>query len=783
MQDARLIMLATLLACGCGDGLATDESDPLSTSSSSSPTTSTEDSDTTGGPLDATDSESTRGVGETILSESSNSDGSTTSTGEDGSDSTTGMMADECVEDRDCSAENCELPFCDVGVCSTVPDPSDECAPFEGMLAYWAPNGMMRVDPATGFVEPDAQEGLHPRTFTGSSIRHVAVDPATGHFIVDNLLRIDPTEGQAIRFSTMIRPLLGRTFHPTTGALWGVISTEGLSEIDTSTGSASQAPVPLTVGPETVQPQALAFAGTGALFAAHDGELYEVDLLTGVLSSAIVLPVDAVSLVHNPAEDVFYCAAGDAERVYRIDLETSAVDAVDIPGLPETSRLALDPVLGTLYGFDASGGLDLARTFHTIDVSTQTWSTGRRFGVVEVLGLAYHAESDRVFVSSENELYSVDREAQVFDRIGTIDPPVTRIAFGAEGALYGVHSGSFTVDGQIVSIDPVTATTTPVATIPSGDYGALAFDSGSGLLFSVDVSLGGVHGDLVTIDPTDGTFSVIGPTSIVSGLAHLEETGLLYGVNWAGDLISLDPASGTSEETPIGVAATSTQGVPITAVDGTLTSFEPGVDDGQEGRVTFDPWTGAAHIDGLPGWVHGVTYDPISEDLYIVNVLGDGATFLYDPVTNSTRTVMAGGPDVDFGDFSVDSSGTGYLLRGTDFSRYDFGSGISTPIAEIPATRPITFDDEDVLYAIGLNGNLVVVDAATGALANIGLLSMDLGELEWDGENGRLVGLEDTDNLEAARYVEIDRATAEITVISDPVPYSGGRYRLLAPRG
>ena len=687
----------------------------------------------------------------------------------------------DCIEDRDCgTAAECELAICEAGICELEEDTSDACAAFEGMLGFTSPEGMVRIDPSSGFMLEGGQEQLAVRSLFGSAVGYVAVDPATGEFVVDTLRRMDPDDGPAVLFAIDPFELEARTFHPDTGALWAM-SQSVLQERDSGTGqvlSVVQPSTPNPEGPEPANLEAIAFDDAGDLHALFAGSLHSVDLASGTLSLIADLPDDARGLVFDPAPDVLYSASG-SDALYAVDPDDGSVVTVSVPGMPEMQRIAFDPVADVLYGFsDAAGFLDRSFTVHTIDPTAGSWAFSRRTGVPNVRGIAYDTATERMLVASSVGLVSVDRQAQIFDVIAPPDPPLAAIAFDDAGTLFGISSTTPT----LLSIDPTDGSSTEVGSLSSVSYIDLTFDPGSGLLFaSYATSAAPLSYQLSTIDPQSGEETPLGSSNVTGGIAYVPASERIHGVDAQYNLVSIDPASGSAMGSVVGRSGRLGNEVPMDTVDGILTSFAvPNTFGDRNGAVTFDVTTGQASFEGTPGSIDAVAYHPPTGDVLITStVQGIETTFRFDPATNVSTTYSSFAPDTFAGDFAIASDGTGYVSRFNEFSRYDPLTGDTTLLGPIVGLGPFAFDDEGVLFATS-SGNLVTIDPRTASGTIVGEIGLPIEDLQWDPVNDRLVGITGDGVATYGSYVEIDRSTGTPTILTEGLYYTGSAMQLIA---
>jgi plastocyanin len=174
-----------------------------------------------------------------------------------------------------------------------------------------------------------------------------------------------------------------------------------------------------------------------------------------------------------------------------------------------------------------------------------------------------------------------------FDRLGAI-------AFDSNGTLYGV-SGASAQQGTLMTIDPTNGTPTVIGLLsdPNAAVDGLRFNS-QGVLYGGSFNNSKGVGQLLTIDPSDGTvltsLTLVGSgNSFCPGIAF-DSTDVLYGSrgNSSGrteDLDLIDQVTGVM--TPIGPMEFVISDI-VFAPDGILYGSSPNGD-----LYTIDPVTGA----------------------------------------------------------------------------------------------------------------------------------------------------------------------------------------------
>jgi serine protease AprX len=173
-----------------------------------------------------------------------------------------------------------------------------------------------------------------------------------------------------------------------------------------------------------------------------------------------------------------------------------------------------------------------------------------------------------------------------FDRLGAI-------AFASNGTLYGV-SGASSVQGTLMTIDPTNGTPTVIGLLsdPNAAVDGLRFNS-QGVLYGGSFNNGKGVGQLLTIDPSDGTvltsLTLVGSgNSFCPGIAF-DSKDILYGSrgNSSGrteDLDLIDQVTGVL--TPVGPMEAVITDI-VFAPDGTLYGSSPTGD-----LYSIDPVTG-----------------------------------------------------------------------------------------------------------------------------------------------------------------------------------------------
>jgi hypothetical protein len=114
------------------------------------------------------------------------------------------------------------------------------------------------------------------------------------------------------------------------------------------------------------------------------------------------------------------------------------------------------------------------------------------------------------------------------------------LVVGPTGTVYG-SGRSGPTPGVLVTIDPTTGAGTEVGSSTFASSGDIAF-AHDGTLYMT--SPGGTGDALVSVDPTTGAVTSIGPTGFSSVYGLLSSYGTLFGLTAAGQLLTIDPATG-----------------------------------------------------------------------------------------------------------------------------------------------------------------------------------------------------------------------------------------------
>ena len=176
------------------------------------------------------------------------------------------------------------------------------------------------------------------------------------------------------------------------------------------------------------------------------------------------------------------------------------------------------------------------------------------------------------------------------------------------GLLFGADDSP-----PLVMLDPVSGVAKAIGQM-LGSIAGLAFDPATGTLYGSDV----YWDQLVRIDTVTGSVTPIGPLGFtaVRGLEFDPTTGTLYGADSTSDqLLEIDVQTGAASVVgKLGVVASGLSGLAFDPNTGTLY----GSDDLWNRLVEIDVQTGKASIIGPTGIpdVDGLAFDPATNTLY-----------------------------------------------------------------------------------------------------------------------------------------------------------------------
>lgn len=301
-------------------------------------------------------------------------------------------------------------------------------------------------------------------------------------------------------------------------------------------------------------------------------------------------------------------------------------------------------------------------------------------------------------IEGGNKLVTINSSSGVITDIGSIGfNPVSGLAFLSSGSLFSTHSDPRQPGPQLITINPLTGMGTAVGDVnfDLGSISGLAFDS-SNTLFGVTF-----FGDLVTIDPSTGAITLVGPTGFAT-TGHIQDiafdvSGTLFGVTFDPG----DPTRGIPDE-PFQLITID----PLTGLGTSVGALDPQV---VVSGIAFD----------VSGTLFGVTcdldpklvtIDPLRAVVTIVGPLGPSVTCIGDLAYGiEIISVIPTTIDFDPDTLNLRSKGKwitayvelpeGYDVSDIDVSTVMLNNTIPISLLDVPAPKPVPTEigdyDED----------------------------------------------------------------------------------------
>ncbi|MGO9823248.1 MAG: DUF6923 family protein [Solirubrobacteraceae bacterium] len=171
-----------------------------------------------------------------------------------------------------------------------------------------------------------------------------------------------------------------------------------------------------------------------------------------------------------------------------------------------------------------------------------------------------------------SNLYTINQDTGAATKVGPVGYPLVGLVVSSGGTIYGAGSN------QLVVINPATGSGTPVGSgIGFTASGDLAFDASGNLYMTAsDTSSTDL---LVSLNTTTGVGTAVGAIGDpnVYGLGY--SSGTLYGTDYQGNLLTIDPATGAG--TIIATGGPKAQGMATNpALTVSLNLVEPGTGQG-----------------------------------------------------------------------------------------------------------------------------------------------------------------------------------------------------------
>lgn len=189
-------------------------------------------------------------------------------------------------------------------------------------------------------------------------------------------------------------------------------------------------------------------------------------------------------------------------NLYRIDLATGVATAVGLVGFDAVEGLSFQPATGVLFGVD-----ELSDQLLTINTTTGAATVVGGLGIdADNPGLAFDGAGN-LFLADDNgdDLYSVNPTSGATTLIGNMGDDVVSLAFRTD-TLFGLTDDN--PNGELYTLDTGAGAGTLVADLgsdASGDQDGIEFDPATGILWGV----GDSNNNVFTINPTTGATTLI----------------------------------------------------------------------------------------------------------------------------------------------------------------------------------------------------------------------------------------------------------------------------------
>lgn len=448
-------------------------------------------------------------------------------------------------------------------------------------------------------VGPSGRQVLNALAYDDTSNTLFGVDTSTG------IITLDTQTAGSTSFKFLgIHSVIGLAYDSTTNTTYAIdANTRLLITIDLNDAVAT--PIgEVEVGGLT----GLAFSPSDQLlYASTFGMLYTIDPITanhtfiGSTNTFGVGPVNG--LTFNSNTDTLYGVTLNGNLI-ALDTTTGVGTLIGNVGFNQMASLSFDPATNVLYGTSNSES-----SFIRIDPQTGQGTTVAAlskdfFSLIQAL--TFDSSSGRLvaFDTNTDSLFGIAIDTGFVQFIGPDNVGfLTSLAFDAlTNTLYGVVSQSSTL---LVTVDPLTGTSTPIAELSEELVQASAFDPNARVLYAVTLN----SGELLQFDVATQTLTTIGTTGllVVHGLAFDPVSGLLYASTPAPGtrLFTINPQTAESSQLDFHIFVRHT-GLAFDAQNGVLYGVE------NDDLYTFDTVTGQpTFVGATPGLnLDGLTFAP-----------------------------------------------------------------------------------------------------------------------------------------------------------------------------
>ncbi len=452
----------------------------------------------------------------------------------------------------------------------------------------------------------------------------------------------------------------------------------------------------------------------------------------------IIVIISPVSIYGQVQPEVLYGSTGNDGNMYiYINPNTGASTNFAPSGLyGPVTEIQFDPTGTILYGTTGGGSSNLI----SINLSTGSESLIGNHSSGAINGLEFVGNT--LF----GVLFEGGPDPTMLVTVNILTAELTSVGFTGQGAIAGlaydqtsnIMYGITTINSELVSISLVTGEATAIGSIGvANECRGLAFGP-DGILYTATWD-----GNLISVNPATGTGILIGSAGItISGLAFPSpdpeySSGQLYGStgNEGLSIIKINESTGAGTY----FASNGTYG-PVTELefDPTGNKIFATTGGGTSNLITIDPVTGVetligSHFPGsinglefIGGILYGIHWGPGGPGGYSVLVTIDTATADLDPM-GSTGLGPMGGLAYDNAVgmlYGITVHGGPALLVSIDIEN---GDAIPIgPVGVASECRGLTFGPDGILYTSSLEpANLIAIDPVTGAGTIVGPTGTD----------------------------------------------------------
>lgn len=618
----------------------------------------------------------------------------------------------------------------------------------------WGPKGFkvtsMDIDSSTGrlysvirseLVVFDLKTGEGAPLTTTVNGMVVAFDETTGTLYgsdQSSLYRIDTVTGMVTEvgvFGGGYTDVVALAYDPNNSVLYGtdVIDSEIIT-INTATGSAT------SVGAQGIgNINSLAYDENNDILygiSTSNENLYTFNVATGLGTSVASTPVGfttAFGLAYDAANDILYGADISKEAFYIIDTLSGTADLHKVNTFNKSSGLRMDGLTydvnhNVSYGVHA----DAAGNPYLLQIQSSIGTARMLAPITGIAGtitdLAYDSDSDTLFAVASGNLYTLNVVSGVAGLVdSTLADPV--------GLAYDANSGTlFATDGttnELISLNVLSASSTPIGPIGFSSVEGLAYDPVGGVLYGINTDVAGKNPVIITIDPATGAGTPL-PNGVLfedmrTGLMFDSNANKLFALNYLG-LLDVDTVSGIGSS--VGqLGAGEFPGLAYDRNTGTMYGVVYDSDDNK--LVKVNPGNGTVTpIAGIAGaQIDGLAYDPGANVLYGVSMLSkevltiNVSTGVVTPVGTSDQNQLGGGLAYDSINDRLYGIGIN-VLSNAFLVEFDLAASAATastvPVAD--KLSGLAFDaSTNTLFGINSTTHgLVSVNVNTGALNDIG---------------------------------------------------------------